>query len=586
MMRLLRFSSILFALAGCVVPMAGCRADTSLAGAAPSRRVAPPEEIRYLRERISATAVNNRFDSCLCYAQQMLRSVERGGTAADEVFACCYVGQSAFFLGRYDTATRYLERALETATMQNDVWGMGAAYNGLGQLAVCSRMDYLRALECFTHSVRVLEGSPYPSLYYVAMSNLALTYWHRNDPSGLPYALRVLEYGRGQHDSMHIFYGTYACAAMYYLLGDFGKARGYIRETVALVDRFYDKTGVYTLSANILHACGQHQAAASHFRIAFSHLAEAEATSAVDYYLGYGRFLIDARRFREAADVLREGIAAAKRSGNTVSRYLLFRNLSLVYRNLGAYREALDCFEVYHKESDSIFSLERERSMSEMQVRYETQKKENQLRQKQYEVLKERRKVQIACLLAAAIAAVLLVVWVLYRRKNALYLRIVSQYQEAIRREKALAACDPAPVGRPTGEQYARSSLTDEKSRSLFLELERLMRSERIYRQQDLTKERLAEIAGCNRTYLSQVVNEQTGMNMVSYINSFRIQETVEMLSDAQNSGIPLKAVALEAGFSSLSTFYKLFRQTVGMTPLKFREKVAELARSRARSAI
>ena len=93
------------------------------------------------------------------------------------------------------------------------------------------------------------------------------------------------------------------------------------------------------------------------------------------------------------------------------------------------------------------------------------------------------------------------------------------------------------------------------------------MRSERIYRQQDLTKERLAEIAGCNRTYLSQVVNAQTGMNMVSYINSFRIQEAVELLSDA-GSEIPLKAVALEAGFSSLSTFYKLFKQTVGMTPL------------------
>lgn len=275
--------------------------------------------------------------------------------------------------------------------------------------------------------------------------------------------------------------------------------------------------------------------------------------------------------------MLREGIAVAGRSGNTVSRYLLFRNLSLVYRRMGAYRDALDCFEVYHTESDSIFSVERERSMSEMQVRYETEKKENELRQKQYEVLKERRKVQISGLLAAAIAAVLLVVWVLY-------LRIVSQYQEAIRREKALAGAVSDPDGTPAGK-YALSSLTDAKSRALFAELERLMRSERIYRQQDLTKERLAEIAGCNRTYLSQVVNAQTGMNMVSYINSFRIQEAVELLSDA-GSEIPLKAVALEAGFSSLSTFYKLFKQTVGMTPLKFREKVAELARSRARNTL
>lgn len=570
--------------AACLLLAAGCRAD-SVAGAAPAAPGERVGELAYLRERISATAVNNRFDSCLCYAQRMLRSVERGGaTAGDEVFACCYVGQSAFFLNQYDTATRYLERALALAQRENDVWGMGAAYNGLGQLAVCARKDYLRALECFTQGVRVLEGSPYPSLYYVAMSNLALTYGHRNDPAGLPYARRVLEYGREQRDTMHIFYGTYACAAMYYLMGHYDRALVNISETVGLVDRFYDKTGVYTLSANILHATGQQQAAAAHFRIAASQLDRSEATSAVDYYLGYGRFLVDAGRYGEAVGVLRDGIAAADRSGNTVSRYLLYRNLSLAYRRMGAYREALDCFEVYHMESDSIFCVERERSLSEMQVRYETQKKESQLRQKQYEVLRERRKVQVAGLLAAAIAAVLLVVWVLYRRKNALYLRIVSQYREAIRREKSLAARDREPGTPQPGEQYARSSLTDEKSRMLFLELERLMRNERIYRQQDLTKERLAELAGCNRTYLSQVVNEQTGMNMVSYINSFRIQEAVEMLSDEQGR-MPLKAVAIEAGFSSLSTFYKLFKQTVGMTPLKFREKVAELARSHGKSA-
>ena len=38
-----------------------------------------PGRIGWLRERIGATAVNNRFDSCLCYAQQMLRCAEQGG---------------------------------------------------------------------------------------------------------------------------------------------------------------------------------------------------------------------------------------------------------------------------------------------------------------------------------------------------------------------------------------------------------------------------------------------------------------------------------------------------------------------------
>lgn len=575
-----RTGAVLFA-AVCMFFASGCRRSEGTSAnrdATFLRR----DSSEFFRERISATAVNNHFDSCLHYARSLLRQARTNASATDEAFACCYIGQSSFFLSHYDTASLYLEQALHLSRSQNDVWGMGAACNGLGQLAVCSRMDYLQALGYFTESVRVLEGSPYHSLYYVATNNLALTYWHRNNPAGLPYALKVLEYGRQQQDTMLLFYGSYTCAAMYYLLGKYETALDHIGQTVELVDRYYDHTGVYTLSADIALAAGCDSTADAHYRMAGSRLGQAEATSAIGYYLSYSRYLIDRGRYREAQEILGLGIEAAERSGNLVSRHRLYRNLSQVYRRTGRYAEALDMFERFHSASDSIFTVERERLLSEMQVKYETEKKENELRTKQYEVLKERRKVQVTALLAAAIAAVLLVVWILYRRKNALYLRIVSQYQEAVRREKALAEADTEAPGARHVPKYAPSSLSDEKSRLLFTQLERLMRREKIYRQQDLTKERLAELAACNRTYLSQVVNERTGMNLVSYINSFRINEAIELLSDADNE-IPLKAVALEVGFSSLSTFYKFFNRTVGMTPMKFREKVAELARSRCR---
>lgn len=579
-MRFTIRQAILIAATAVLSTVGGCRTTGNRTAA--SGMHSASDSSAYFRERISATALSNR-DSCLCYARQMLRRAERRGPVADEIFACCCVGQSAFFLSRYDTASLYLERALRLARREGDVWGMGAACNNLGQIAICARTDYLKGLEYFTESVRVLEGSHYASLYHVAMNNLAITYWHRNNPAGLPYAQKVLEYGRAQQDPMLVFYGTYTCAAMYYLLHDYDRALANIEETVALADSFYDQTGVYTLSAMILHAAGRDREAVEHYRIAESYLDGAEATSEIDYYLGFSRLLIDRGELQRAAEVLRRGIVAATRSGNLVSRHLLYRNLSLVYRRSGAYRKALECYETYHMEADSIFTVERERQLSEMQIKYETEKKEHELIQKRLEVLKERRKVHLAALLAAAIAAVLLVVWVLYRRKHALYLHIVSQYQQAIRREKALAARnEEAPSATA---KYATTSLSDEKSRALFDTLERLMREQRVYRQQELTKERLAEIVGCNRTYLSQIINEQTGRNVVSYINAFRIQEVVERLSDAA-CDTPLKAVALEAGFSSLSTFYKLFKQQVGMTPMIFREKVAELARSRSKGTL
>ncbi|MFR2062482.1 MAG: helix-turn-helix domain-containing protein [Alistipes sp.] len=408
-------------------------------------------------------------------------------------------------------------------------------------------------------------------------SNLALTYWHRNDQAGLPYALRVLEYGREQRDPMHVFT---AMPALQCITCSATAARR--SDTSAQTVGWWIASTIRRGLPERQHSPCRRSGTGGRrpFPHRLSHLDEAEATSAVDYYLGYGRFLIDAARYREAASVLRQGIAVAGRSGNTVSRYACFSATCRWFTAVWGLPRRARLFRGFTiRVGQHLFG--RARALM-MKCRSGTRpgEKENELRQKQYEVLKERRKVQISRLLAA-IAAVPLVVWVLYRRK----MRSTSASSASIRRRSAGKSLAGAFRSRRDAGGEVCAFLADRREEPCALRgLERLMRSERIYRQRDLTRSGSPRSPDATAP-TSQVVNAQTGMNMVSYINSFRIQEAVELLSDA-GSEIPLKAVALEAGFSSLSTFYKLFKQTVGMTPLKFREKVAELARSRARNTL
>lgn len=42
----------------------------------------------------------------------------------------------------------------------------------------------------------------------------------------------------------------------------------------------------------------------------------------------------------------------------------------------------------------------------------------------------------------------------------------------------------------------------------------------------------MADLLGTNRTYLSQVINEQTQQNFTQYINNYRINEAIRLLSD------------------------------------------------------
>lgn len=63
--------------------------------------------------------------------------------------------------------------------------------------------------------------------------------------------------------------------------------------------------------------------------------------------------------------------------------------MALAYENLGQYREALRCRELYEKEKDSFINTERSAQLADMQVKYETSQKEAQIK-----LLNSERKVQ------------------------------------------------------------------------------------------------------------------------------------------------------------------------------------------------
>lgn len=108
--------------------------------------------------------------------------------------------------------------------------------------------------------------------------------------------------------------------------------------------------------------------------------------------------------------------------------------------------------------------------------------------------------------------------------------------------------------------------------------IEYLMQTEGVYRQNDLTIERLAERLDTNRTYISRAINQQAGKTFSSYVNSYRIDEAVRRLSDVDDD-TPLKALAQMLGYNHLQTFYTSFQSAIGMPPSKYREKLLKLHR-------
>lgn len=85
---------------------------------------------------------------------------------------------------------------------------------------------------------------------------------------------------------------------------------------------------------------------------------------------------------------------------------------------------------------------------------------------------------------------------------------------------------------------------------------------------------RIQELAGqinLNEQYFCRFFKAAIGQSPLSYINEYRIRQSMLML---ENTGRSATDIGLLCGFSTFGTFCKAFKRQTGLTPLKYRQWV------------
>jgi AraC-like DNA-binding protein len=121
--------------------------------------------------------------------------------------------------------------------------------------------------------------------------------------------------------------------------------------------------------------------------------------------------------------------------------------------------------------------------------------------------------------------------------------------------------------------KYAHSSLTGEETQRIEQLLQKLMCEEKIYLDSTLTVDTLSNKLSTTRHNLSQVLNERLRKTYADYINSFRLEESRQRLTNPANLRFTIAGIAMDSGFSSVSSFNDLFKKRYGITPSAFREQ-------------
>jgi AraC-like DNA-binding protein len=125
-------------------------------------------------------------------------------------------------------------------------------------------------------------------------------------------------------------------------------------------------------------------------------------------------------------------------------------------------------------------------------------------------------------------------------------------------------------VPRLAKNKYKKSSLTPSFSQELKEKLIYLLETEKVYKKSNINLDYLAEKLDTTRHNTSQVINENFNVSFFELINTYRIEETLEILKNDTEKSMNIIEVAYEVGFNNKVSFNKSFKKHLSQTPSQY----------------
>ena len=525
--------------------------------------------------------------------QEILQNTVWGGQEWFYTYALIYQGQARIMLGKTQEGLQDLLGAKRLAEIQHNDSALCSVYNGLGLYEQNVTCDYYRSLNYYREGCDIAERCGHRLLYCLLVANIAEVLTLRNEEAGLEYAEKCYLLGRQNNDPYLIYCGAISMARNLCLNRKMEEAWRYTREADRLSKRydFKNRSDIYNTYGEIALEAGDYMKAGLYYEQAIREHGFSQAAYVVSTYVGYGPALIAQKKYKSALEKLQIGKEISEKNITSLFRREVYLLLSACYDRLGEPKEALEYYKKYTAESFRLYNEDKERTEKELMVRYETEKRNKELAQKNMLLQKEQNRVMALVGITFVVLIVVLLFYINYRRKNRLYKQIVRESVDWLAKErqfsKRIAEQEKqlqeliGKAGAVDGGRYSGSSLNKDSQQELFGRLERLMQNDQVYKNSLFTREKMAELLGTNRTYLSQTINEQTGLTFTHYMNKYRIEEARRILADPQDD-TPIKAIAADLGFSSVTTFYTLFKAVVQMSPDQYRKHARSLRENKS----
>jgi AraC-like DNA-binding protein len=236
----------------------------------------------------------------------------------------------------------------------------------------------------------------------------------------------------------------------------------------------------------------------------------------------------------------------------------------------GLYKEANQFYQKLQAHTDSINHEQFYYEINQLRMDYELDKREDEINQQKREL---NLRFSFNIVLITLSCLLFLAIWTIWinsksiRNKN---FHLFSQIRELTQTKMELLAFKDTMRIKMDPILSAVSDLQN----SLFERVEDYMNTEKPYLNSEYGRKNLIADMNTNEVYLSKAIRAAVNMTIQEYINNQRIGYAKTLL--LQDMSLTIEAVAMDAGFTTIRNFYRLFKDVYGMSPSEFRNYVKD----------
>ncbi len=435
--------------------------------------------------------------------------------------------------GDYKKSQKYYLQALKIFESKDSTYAMSRINNELGVNFACSGIMN-KSNDYYRKAIKIAEIRKDSSQQSAALLNLGINYKKSNPEQAIQIYQQALEVLPKKAEEMERLILYYNMANIYFDDAKYDKAEPIYKKVLEVSTKNNYQDGIIMSKISLGNVYGKKK-----------------------------QFALAESYFLTSLKILEE----------TNQKNLIYMTLPMListYESAGDFKKAFDYSNQLLKLKDSLVTIEKTKSILELEKKYQTEKKD-------LEIINLDKLSSLRYKIILLLLVSLVIVFLLWRHRNRLYHENKNAYAVLMNKYKV----ENKSLNKKGSMNLIPKNDTetidlDDVNALLYQKLLLYYENKKPYLDSKLKAEFVAKVLEVSQRDITLVIKENGFSGFANFNNWFRVEEVKKCFDDMQYASIKTMVIATECGFGSKQPFYNAFEEFTGLNPGFYRDEIAK----------